>query len=153
MAPRVQVNLDELEEDLDNYGEYIRAEAEGAGGPLTPEEFRGDAAGVRGLIGEPGEGVPGEGGEGRKAPEEEPPEREDEAADWGMGAATGGVGPLDGGEARRGQRLGHAVKRNPFWGRAGWDKQRGSPLRRRRPAAPPQIARGMFAWSQSHGGP
>ena len=26
LAPRVQVNLDELEEDLDDYGEYIRVE-------------------------------------------------------------------------------------------------------------------------------
>ena len=40
LALRVQVNLDELEEDLDDYGEYIRVEGEGAGGPLTPEEFR-----------------------------------------------------------------------------------------------------------------
>ena len=60
LAPRVQVNLDELEEDLDDYGEYIRAKAEGAGGPPTPEEFGGDAAGVGGPI-----GVPGEDGEGR----------------------------------------------------------------------------------------
>ena len=107
LAPRVQVNLDELEEDLDDYGEYIRAEAEGAGGPRTPEKFQGDAPGVRGLIGEPGEGVPGEGGEGvpgegregREAPEEEPPERGDEAADRGMGAAPGRADPLNGGVA------------------------------------------------------
>ena len=64
LALQVQVNLDELEEDLDHYGEYIRAEAEGAGGPLTPEEFGGDAAGVGGPI-----GVPREDEEGRKAPE------------------------------------------------------------------------------------
>ena len=76
LAPRVQVNLDELEEDLDDYGEYIHAKAEGAGGPLTPEEFGGDAAGVGGPT-----GVPGEVGEGREAPEAEPPEREDGAAD------------------------------------------------------------------------
>ena len=63
LPPRVQVNLDELEKDLDDYGEYIRAKAEGAGGPPTPEECRGDAAGVGGLI-----GVPGEGREGREAP-------------------------------------------------------------------------------------
>ena len=40
LAPRVQVNLDELEEDLDDYGEYIHAEAEGAGGPLTQRSFK-----------------------------------------------------------------------------------------------------------------
>ena len=150
-APRVQVNLDELEEDLDDYGEYIRAEAEGAGGPPTPEEFRGDAAGVGGLI-----GVPREGREGREAPEAEPPEREDGAADRGMGAATGGTDPLEGGVAGgsgRGRQLDHAEKENPSQGPVGWDQRRGSPLRGRRPAVPPQIARGMFAWSQSRGGP
>ena len=36
LAPRVQVNLDELEEDLDNYREYINAEAEGEGGSTDP---------------------------------------------------------------------------------------------------------------------
>ena len=151
LAPRVQVNLDELEEDLDDYGENIRTEAEGAGGPPTPEEFRGDAAGVGGPI-----GVPGEGGEGREAPEAEPPEREDGAADRGMGAATGGTDPLEGGVAGgsgRGRQLDHAEKENPSQGPVGWDQRRGSPLRGRRPAVPPQIARGMFAWSQSRGGP
>ena len=91
LAPRVQ---DELEEDLDNYGEYIHAKAEGAGGLPTPEEFGGDAAGV----GRP-TGVPGEVGEGREAPEAEPPEREDGAADQEIGTATGGADPLEGGLA------------------------------------------------------
>ena len=50
LALRVQVNLDELEEDLDDYGEYIHAEAEGAGGPLTPEEFQGNATGTVGPL-------------------------------------------------------------------------------------------------------
>ena len=54
LAPRVQVNLEELEEDLDNYGEYILAEVEGAGGPLTPEEFQGEATRAGGLPEEPG---------------------------------------------------------------------------------------------------
>ena len=54
LAPRVQVNLDELEEDLDDYGEYILAEVEGAGGPLTPEEFQGEATRAGGLPEEPG---------------------------------------------------------------------------------------------------
>ena len=69
LAPRVQVNLDELEEDLDDYWEYIRVEAEGAGGPLTPEEFQGDATGKGGPLAEPGEGVPAEDGEDLEAPE------------------------------------------------------------------------------------
>ena len=153
LAPWVQVNLDELEEDLDDYGEYIGAEAEGAGGPPTPEEFGGDAAGVGGPI-----GVPREDEEGRKAPEAEPPEREDRAAGQGMGAATGRTDPLDGGVAGGagtggGRGLDRAEKVNPSQGQADWDQQRGPPLRGRRPAVPPQIARGMFAWSQSRGGP
>ena len=71
LAPRVQVNLDELEEDLDDYGEYIRAGVEEAGGPATPEEFRGDASGAGGPEGEPGEGVPREDEGGREVPEGE----------------------------------------------------------------------------------
>ena len=148
LALRVQVNLDKLEEDLDDYGEYIHTETEDTGGLPTPEEFRGNAAGVGGLI-----GVPGEGGEGREAPKAEPPEREDGAADQGMGAATGGMNPLEGGGAGgAGTAAGPSREGEPVPGRAGWGQRRG-PLRRgRRPAVPPPIAKGMFAWSQSQGG-
>ena len=154
LAPRVQVNMDELEDDLDDYWEYIRAEAEGAGGPLTPEEFQGDAAGVRWPIGEPGEVVPGEDGEGREAPEGELPEREDEAAGRGMGAVTGGADPLDGGvPGEAGAATGPRREEEPVPGPSGLGQARGLTAQREAPAAPPQMVRGMCAWNQSHKGP
>ena len=76
LAPRVQVNLDELEEVLDDYGEYIRAGVEEEGGQATPEEFRGDASRAGGPVGAPGEGVPQEDEGGREVPEGEQPEGE-----------------------------------------------------------------------------
>ena len=146
LAPWVQVNLDELEEDLDDYREYIRAEAEGAGGPLTPEEFQGDAAGVGGPIGEPGEGVPGEDGEGHEAPEEEPPE-------MGMGAAAGGADPLDGGVPREaGAATEPRREEEPVPGPSGLGQTRVLAAQRGAPRSPPQMVRGMFVWSQSHEG-
>ena len=149
LAPRVQVNLDDLEEDLNDCGEYIRAEAEGAGGPPTPEEFGGNAAGGGGPM-----RVPGEGGEGREAPEAEPPEREDGAAGQGMGAATSGTDPLAGGVAG-GEGTGAGPRREgePVPGPSGLGPTKGPATQREVPAVPPQIARGMFAWSQSRGGP
>ena len=123
LAPRVQVNLDELEEDLDDYGEYIRAEAEGAGGPLTPEEFQGDTTGMGGPLAEPGEGVPAEDGGHLEAPEGEPPEGENGATGPRMGAATGGGDPLEGGVPREaGTATEPHQEEEPVPGRVGWDK-------------------------------
>ena len=134
LAPRVQVNLDELEEDLDDYGEYIRAEAEGAGGPLTPEEFQGDAAGVGGPIGEPGEGVPGKNGGGCEAPEGEPPEGEDEATGQRMGAVTGRADPLDGGAPREaGASTEPRREEEPVPGPSGLGQMRGLATQREAP--------------------
>ena len=57
LAIRVQINLDELEEDLDDYGEYVRAEGE-AEGPQVPEECWGDPTGAGGMHVEPKGEVP-----------------------------------------------------------------------------------------------
>ena len=150
LALRVQVNLDELEEDLDDYGEYIHAEAEGAGGPLTPEEFQGNATGTVGPLEGPGEEVPAEDGGGVEAPEGEPPKGEDGAAGQQVEAATGGAGPLEGGVPREaGAGLSRAEKRSPSRGRAGWDKGGGLQRQERSLGAPAQIAREMCGWNQS----
>ena len=105
LAPRVQVNLDELEEDLDDYGEYIHAEAEGAGGPLTPEEFQSDATGMGGPRAGPEGDVPGEDGGGVEAPEGEQPEGEDGTAGLRMGVAPSEAGPLEDGVPREAEAV------------------------------------------------
>ena len=153
LAPRVQVNLDELEEDLNDYKEYIHTEAEGAGGPLTPEEFRWDATGTGGPLAGLGEEVPAEDGGGVEAPEGEPPEGEDGplASGWRQ-QRVGGTHLKAGYSERRGRRLSHAEKRSPSQGRAGWDKGRGLPRQERSIGAPAQIAREMCGWNQSRGG-
>ena len=149
LAPRVQVNLDELEEDLDNYGEYIHTEGEGAGGPPTPEEFRGDATRGGGPT-----GVAGEVGEGREAPEAEPLEGEDGAADQEMGDASGGADLLEGwlasgaGTAAEPSREGE-----PIPGPSGLGPAKGATAQTEAPCSPAPLAKGMSAWNQSHGGP
>ena len=137
LAPRVQVNLDELEEDLDDNGEYIHAEAEGAGGPLTPEEFQGDATGTGGPLAEPGEEVPAEDGGGVEAPEGEPPEGEGGAAGQRMGAATGGADPLEGGVPREaGAVTEPRGEEEPIPGPSGLGQMRGLAVRREAPCSP-----------------
>ena len=72
LAPQVQVNLDDLEEDLNDYREYIQAEggeAEDARGPLTPKESRGKATRMGGPQTEPEGEVPAESGGDIEAPE------------------------------------------------------------------------------------
>ena len=78
LGPRVQIRLDELEEDLDNYGEYVQAEGEAEGLPL-PGEFLGNPAGGGGPQAEPKGENPLE-----------------------------GRGNLEAGEAPRGEQLGEA---------------------------------------------
>ena len=96
LAPRVQVNLDDLEEDLDDYGEYIQAEGGEAGdvrGPATPEEFRGEAAGGGGpRMGPEGE-APEEGERDVEAQGGEQREAEGGATGQGLGAGEGGAHP------------------------------------------------------------
>ena len=105
LALRVQVNLDKLEEDLDDYGEYIHVEAEGAGGPLTPEEFQGEATGMGGPRAEPEGDMPAEDGGGVEAPEGEQPEGEDGTAGLRMGAAPSEAGPLEDGVPREAEAV------------------------------------------------
>ena len=116
----MQVNLDELEEDLDDYGEYIRAGAEEAGGQPTPEEFRGDASGVGGPLREPEEGGPIEEDEGRGVPEGEQPEREDRTADEGMETEAGRADQPGGSMAGRvGAAIGPCSEEGPVPGPSG----------------------------------
>ena len=149
LAPQVQVNLDELEEDLDDYGEYICAKAEGAGGPPTPEEFGGDAAGVGGRI-----GVPEEDGEGREAPEAEPPEREDGTAGQGRGAATGRTDPLDGGEAgEAGTGTGPRREGETVPGPSGLGPTKGPATQREAPCSPAPDSEGDVCMEPEPRGP
>ena len=137
LAPRVQVNLDELEEDLNDYREYIRAEAEGAGGPLTPEEFQGEATGAEGPPEEPGEGVPTEDGGGLEVPEGELPEEEGGAAGQRMGAAAGGADPLEGGVPREAEAATEPQREEePVPGLSGLGQMRGLTPRREAPRSP-----------------
>ena len=155
LAPRVQVNLDELEEDLNDYKEYIHTEAEGAGGPLTPEEFRWDATGTGGPLAGLGEEVPAEDGGGVEAPEGEPPEGEDGAAGQRVEAATGGGDPLEGGVLREaGAATEPRGEEEPVPGPSGLGQRKGPavPRQERSIGAPAQIAREMCGWNQSRRG-
>ena len=135
LAPRVQVNLDKLEEDLDDYGEYICAEEEGVGGPLIPEEFQGEATGAGGPPEEPGEGGPAEDGGGLEAPEGELPEEEGGAAGQRMGAAAGGADPLEGGVPREAEAVTEPQREEePVPGLSGLGQMRGLAARREAPS-------------------
>ena len=147
--------MDELEEDLDDYREYIHAEADGAGRPLTPEEFQGNAAGTGGPLAGPGEGVPGEDGGGVEAPEGGPPEGKDGDSGQWVEVATGGADPLEGGVPREaGAATEPRGEEEPVPGPSGLGQRKGPavPRQERSIGAPAQIAREMCGWNQSRGG-
>ena len=93
-------------------------------------------------------------GEGREAPEAEPPRAGRRATNQEMGDATGGADPLEGGlVSGAGTAAEPSREGEPILGPSGLGQQRGPPRRGRCPAVPPPLAKGMFAWNQSHGGP